>query len=34
MNVLFMRRKFRGIVDELLEGLRTLAERRYTAAAR
>jgi hypothetical protein len=32
MNTLFMRRKFRGIADELLEGLRTLAEQRYTPA--
>jgi uncharacterized protein YndB with AHSA1/START domain len=29
MNALFMRRKFRGIVDELLEGLRMLAEQRH-----
>jgi Polyketide cyclase / dehydrase and lipid transport len=33
MNTLFMRRKFRGIADELLGGLKTLAEQRYTAAA-
>jgi hypothetical protein len=32
MNVLFMRRKFRGIVDELLDGLRMLAEQRQPAA--
>ena len=33
INTLFMRRKFREIADELLEGLRTLAEQRYAAAA-
>ena len=32
INVLVMRRRFRRIVDELLEGLRTLAEQRYKAA--
>ena len=32
MNALFLRRKFRGIVDELLEGLRELAEQRHAAA--
>jgi uncharacterized protein YndB with AHSA1/START domain len=30
LNKLVMRRKFRGVVDELLGGLRTLAERRHT----
>ncbi len=33
MNALFMRRKFRGIADELLEGLKALAEQRYAGAA-
>jgi uncharacterized protein YndB with AHSA1/START domain len=31
VNALFMRRRFRGIVDELLEGLRRLAAQRYPA---
>jgi uncharacterized protein YndB with AHSA1/START domain len=31
LNGLVMRRKFRGIVDELLGGLRTLAEQRHTS---
>ena len=30
LNRLVMRRKFRGVVDELLDGLRTLAEQRHT----
>ena len=33
MNLLFMRRKLRRVVDEMLEGLRTLTEQRYRAAA-
>jgi hypothetical protein len=32
MNALLMRRKFRGVVEELLQGLRALAEQRHAAA--
>jgi hypothetical protein len=30
LNRLVMRRRFRGVVDELLVGLRTLSEQRHT----
>jgi uncharacterized membrane protein len=34
LNLLIMRHKFRRVVDELLDGLRTSAEQRHRAAAR